>query len=69
MLAFTRHERLDVKKPGPPAEPPPVEHQPNKTPDLSKTPDLFKTPEQPQSQPANLLETQLHYARGNSDLL
>lgn len=23
MLGFTRHERLDVKKPGPPAAPPP----------------------------------------------
>lgn len=25
MLGFTRHERLDVKKPGPPAAPPPIE--------------------------------------------
>lgn len=25
MLGFTRHERLDVKKPGPPAAPPPLE--------------------------------------------
>lgn len=24
MLGFTRHERLDVKKPGPPAAPPPA---------------------------------------------
>lgn len=52
MLAFTRHERLDVKKPGPPAEPPPSGYQPNKTPDL------------PNPQPANLLEVELHSAKG-----
>lgn len=35
MLGFTRHERLDVKKPGPPAAPP---HElPHETPKLPET--------------------------------
>ena len=35
MLGFTRHERLDVKKPGPPAAPPPSSQSPHETPKLS----------------------------------
>lgn len=37
MLGFTRHERLDVKKPGPPAAPPPSHLSPNETPKLNDT--------------------------------
>lgn len=37
MLGFTRHERLDVKKPGPPAAPPPSSQSPHETPKLSET--------------------------------
>lgn len=32
ILGFTRHERLDVKKPGPPAAPPPSSQTPNEPP-------------------------------------
>lgn len=32
ILGFTRHERLDVKKPGPPAAPPPSSQTPNELP-------------------------------------
>ncbi|XP_055599461.1 receptor-type tyrosine-protein phosphatase-like N isoform X2 [Uranotaenia lowii] len=32
ILGFTRHERLDVKKPGPPAAPPPSAQSPNELP-------------------------------------
>lgn len=34
MLGFTRHERLDVKKPGPPAAPPPSSQSPHEPPKL-----------------------------------
>ncbi|XP_059615317.1 receptor-type tyrosine-protein phosphatase N2 isoform X2 [Phlebotomus argentipes] len=34
MLGFTRHERLDVKKPGPPAAPPPSSQSPHEAPKL-----------------------------------
>lgn len=37
MLGFTRHERLDVKKPGPPAAPPPSHMSPHETPKLNET--------------------------------
>lgn len=37
MLGFTRHERLDVKKPGPPAAPPPSSQSPHETPKLPET--------------------------------
>lgn len=36
MLGFTRHERLDVKKPGPPAAPPPSSQSPHETPILNQ---------------------------------
>lgn len=39
MLGFTRHERLDVKKPGPPAAPPPSSQLPHETPKLSESVD------------------------------
>lgn len=39
MLGFTRHERLDVKKPGPPAEPPPSSQSPHETPKLAESVD------------------------------
>lgn len=39
MLGFTRHERLDVKKPGPPAEPPPSSQSPHETPKLPESND------------------------------
>ncbi|XP_055685067.1 receptor-type tyrosine-protein phosphatase N2 isoform X2 [Lutzomyia longipalpis] len=38
MLGFTRHERLDVKKPGPPAAPPPSSQSPHEAPKLSVVP-------------------------------
>ena len=44
MLGFTRHERLDVKKPGPPAAPPPAAASPNAPP--SVTLKQTKTPEE-----------------------
>lgn len=37
MLGFTRHERLDVKKPGPPAAPPPSSQSPHEMPKLPET--------------------------------
>lgn len=37
MLGFTRHERLDVKKPGPPAAPPPSSQSPHEAPKLPET--------------------------------
>ncbi|GAB0098887.1 uncharacterized protein DMENIID0001_146930 [Sergentomyia squamirostris] len=37
MLGFTRHERLDVKKPGPPAAPPPSSQSPHEAPKLPTT--------------------------------
>lgn len=39
MLGFTRHERLDVKKPGPPAAPPPSSQSPHETPKLLESTD------------------------------
>ncbi|KAG4070861.1 hypothetical protein HA402_011087 [Bradysia odoriphaga] len=39
MLGFTRHERLDVKKPGPPAAPPPSSQSPHETPKLPENVD------------------------------
>lgn len=38
MLGFTRHERLDVKKPGPPAAPPPSSQSPHEPPKLDTAP-------------------------------
>lgn len=37
MLGFTRHERLDVKKPGPPAAAPPSSQSPHETPKLPES--------------------------------
>ncbi len=39
MLGFTRHERLDVKKPGPKAAPPPSSQSPHEPPKLPESVD------------------------------
>lgn len=44
MLGFTRHERLDVKKPGPPAAPPPQSQSPNEPPKLNATKEKKEAP-------------------------
>lgn len=42
MLGFTRHERLDVKKPGPPAGPPPSSQSPHEAPTAKAVIDVNK---------------------------
>ena len=42
MLGFTRHERLDVKKPGPPAAPPPSFESPHEQQKTVETKDVNK---------------------------
>ena len=52
IMGFTRHERLDVKKPGPqPPQPPPSSQSPHETPNLNleQLPAHMKTDEQPKA--------------------
>lgn len=58
MLGFTRHERLDVKKPGPLIGPPPQEHQLNKSTEVHTTKIPERKPETKEVLPAHIKGSQ-----------